>query len=82
MGTTKASVFAAPGDTFDTYGYTEGVTQSVHMNGPDALTIYGDLATLMALADSLVGACWTLKGQAEEAARLLTPADPEIAAEG
>lgn len=89
MPETRSTVFTQPGDTFHTHGYQDGAEiQAVTLCAdPDRwymgpLTIHGDIPTLLALADSLVAACWTLKNAADAAAAPFTPADPEVAAEG
>ena len=73
MTHTTTDVHVEPGDRFDTYGLRSNtVGQSVYLIGCDGVTrplnIHGDLAALLALADSLVAACWTLKTAADNAA--------------
>lgn len=80
MNTVRCNVHTQPGDLFVANDYLDGATQAVTLCedsetfylGP--LTIFGDIPTLLALADSLVAACWTLKTAADNAA--------QIAAEG
>ena len=88
MPVTRSNVFARPGDTFVT-NYAPDVSQQAVTLCDDPerfyvgpLTIFGDIPTLLALADSLVAAAWTLKTAADAAAAPFTPADPEQAAEG
>lgn len=83
MPETRSTVNVRPGDTFVAPHFTPGDTlQSVTLcanadqwyMGP--LSIFGDIPTLLALADSLVAACWTLKTAADNAAAEVTPAGP------
>ena len=83
MPETRSTVFTRPGDTFHTHGLEPGAEiQAVTLCAdPDRwymgpLTIHGDLPTLLALADSLVAACWTLKTAADNAAAPYVPAGP------
>lgn len=86
MTRTTTDVFAEPGDLFTPGSALDGDRATVRLSsgekGPLALTIFADLPTLLALADSLVAAAWTLKTAADAAAAPFTPADPEQAAEG
>ena len=79
MPKTTSDVFADPGDIFTPGRYSPTSTrQTVRLTDGLAtysptITIFATVDTMLALADSLVAAAWTLKTTADNAAAEVMP---------